>query len=295
MNETERRFLRRLRDAHPTGVPKSSIPQGCKQLVASLQTCGAVVFNSSSSGRGIVLNVVNLEAFDRFIGSRLPHGLNVDAASIPDRATAVRLLADAKAVRQALAEGVLVRSTKSAIMISAVDGTTTVNVSDQTAQAGACALQLSAEKQWTFVGTVAVVENTDAFWRHDVVLPDVDVAIHGHGNTSARLLKWLGSPAMAQCRVIHWGDYDPVGVYQYLRLMKECPGRVSAFAPEMIEILLPRYGKAKLISAQVEYLLRIRKQIADSYVQRMVGLFDKYRRGLEQEVLLKSEVLNELK
>ncbi len=289
MNETERRFLRRLRDAHPTGVPKSSIPEGCKQLVASLQTCGAVVFNSSPSGRGIVLNLVNLEAFGRFVASRLPHGLDVDASSIPDRATAVRLLADAKAVRQALAEGILVRSTKPNVVISSVDDTATVNVSDQTAQAGACALQLSATKQWTFVGTVAVVENVDAFWRHDVVLPNIDVAIHGRGNTSARLLKWLGSPTMGQCQVIHWGDYDPVGVYQYLRLVKECPERVSAFAPEMVETLLPRYGKAKLITTQVEYLHRIRRHTADPYVQRMVGLFDKHRRGLEQEVLLKSE------
>lgn len=249
---------------------------------------------ASPSGRGIILKLTNLEAFERFIGSRLPQGLDVDAIPIPDRATAVALLADAKAVRSGLAEGVLVRSTKPGVVISSVDGTTTVNVSDQTARAGACALRLSAERQWTFAGTVTVVENEDAFWRHDVVLPDVDAAIHGRGNASARLLKWLGSSAMEKCRVIHWGDYDPVGVYQYLRLEKECPGRVSVFAPEVIETLLPRFGKPKLITDQVDYLHRIRRHVADPYVRRMVGLFDKHRRGLEQEVFLNSEVLKEL-
>lgn len=233
------------------------------------------------------MKVVSIQAFERFIASRLPHGLDVDLATIPDRATAVTLLANAKAIGKGLAQGVLVRATKPGVVISSVDGRSVIPVSEQTAQAGGCLVQLSSEREWGFSGTIAVVENTDPFWRHHLVLPNVDLAILSGGNMSTRLLKWLASPAMDQCQFLHWGDYDPVGVFQYLRLAKDCPGRTAAYAPENLEILLPKYGKQQLVTEQVSYLGRIRAQQADPYVRRMVDLFDKHRRGLEQEIYLR--------
>lgn len=105
---------------------------------------------------------------------------------------------------------------------------------------------------------------------------------------SARLLKWLASPEMKQCHIIHWGDYDPVGVYQFLRLVDACPSRVTVYAPSEVDELLPKYGKRTLVTRQPKYLDLVRSRESDPHVRRMIGLFDKYRRGLEQEVLLRS-------
>jgi hypothetical protein len=104
---------------------------------------------------------------------------------------------------------------------------------------------------------------------------------------SNRLLDWLASPAMDQCSIIHWGDYDPVGVYQFLRLVDRCPGRVTVYAPATVDRLLVRIGKPKLVTRQGRYLDFIRSRESDPYVGRMIGLLDLHRRGLEQEALLR--------
>ena len=175
------------------------------------------------AGRGIVLCITCNNAFESFVMARLPQGLDVDVAAIADRAAAVVMLADAKAIRYGVGQGVFVRATKPGIVIRSADGGVSIPVSELTTKAGGSGIQLAPDKAWSFVGDIAVVENADAFWRHDDVLSDADLAILGSGNMSARLLKWLASPEMEQCHIIHWGDYDPVGVYQYLRLADACP------------------------------------------------------------------------
>ncbi|MDB5389031.1 MAG: hypothetical protein JWM11_4677 [Planctomycetaceae bacterium] len=286
MNETQRRFLRRLRDSQSSGIPQSAIPKNCTEVLAALQTCGAVEFKRPTSRRGLVLCVRSEEAFNKFVGARLPQGLDVDISAVSDRATSVVMLADAKAVRKGIGQGILVRSIKPGIEIYSTDDEDRIHVSDLTNQAGVAAIQLSNERTWGFAGDIVVVENEDAFWRYDVVLPKADLAIFGSGNSSARLLQWLASPAMAQCRITHWGDYDPVGVCQYLRLVDACSDRVTSFAPPTIDELLPKFGKRELVTHQSQFLNRLRAHPSNSYVRRMVDLFDRHRRGLEQEILL---------
>jgi hypothetical protein len=89
------------------------------------------------------------------------------------------------------------------------------------------------------------------------------------------------------CQIVHWGDYDPIGITEYLRTVRACPNRVTFYAPLQIEDLLARYGKRKLIIEQTHYLDRLRDKIHDPIVHRMIDLFDRYRRGLEQEILLR--------
>jgi hypothetical protein len=135
-------------------------------------------------------------------------------------------------------------------------------------------------------GTIAVIENAEPFWYHERILPSVDLAIYATGNMSARLIDWLSSAAMANCSFIHWGDYDPRGLCEYLRLHEACPGRVTTYVPNDIELLLQRFGNRDLLIKQAKDLERLRDSQSDPIIDEMVGLFDQYRRGLEQEVLL---------
>jgi hypothetical protein len=285
VNETQRRFLRRLRDAQPDGLRRSAVPASCKNLVASLRTCGAVEFSRASSGRGVVLRVTSHQAFERFIRARLPQGLDIDTTTVSDHAAAVVMLADAKAIRRAVGQGVLVRTAKSNVTIESTDGQASVPVSEMSSVDHAVVIRLSSDKMWTFSGTVAIVEGAYAFWRYEWAIPHADLAVLGSGNMSAVLLNWLASPGMARCHIVHWGDYDPVGVCQYLRLAERCPGRVESYAPLEVDTLLPK-GKRGLVTRQGKYLSRLRNHIHDPFVQRMIDLFDRHRRGLEQEALL---------
>jgi Uncharacterized protein conserved in bacteria C-term(DUF2220) len=286
MNETQRRFLRCLRDAQPGGMRRSSVPKTCLTLVESLQTCGAVEFRPASSGRGLALLIIDQMAFRSFVGARIPGGLDVDVDSILDRATAVQQLADAKAIRRAAGQGIFVRATKPGVLVHSVDGESPINVTQLTSQSGCAGFLLPIFRGWTFVGDIAVVENADAFWKHEVALPEVDLAILANGLMSTRLISWLSSPQMARCRITHWGDYDPIGVCEYLRIARQCPGRVCTYAPPEVDRLLARCGKRRLVTRQPTFLKRLRSSVADPHVRRMTDLFDKHRRGLEQEALL---------
>ena len=215
----------------------------------------------------------------------MPQGLDIDMMTVSDHAAAVVMLADAKAIRRAVGQGILVRAAKPNATIQSTDGQASIPVSEMSSVDRAVVVRLSSDKTWTFSGTVAVVEGAYAFWRYEWAIPHADLAVLGSGNMSAALLNWLASPGMARCRIIHWGDYDPVGVCQYLRLVERCPRRVESFAPPEVDALLPK-SKRTLVTRQGKYLNRLRSHVNDSYVRRMIDLFDRYRRGLEHEALL---------
>lgn len=283
MSEAERRFLRDLRDAAATGIAASRIGHRCKATVQALETCGAARW--LAAGRGSRFVISDADAFDRFIVRRYPLGLDYDLEGITDRASAVAVVGDAKAVRTGRCEGLFVRSMKPGTAVVSRDERVTIPVYDLTTTAGGAAVLLDDEHGWIVSGRVAVIENSEAFWRHDRVMPDVDLAVYSVGTMSSRrLLAWLAS--MENCQIVHWGDYDPAGVTEYLRLVDACPGRVRYFMPPIVGELLPQHGKAALITEQVHLLDRLRQVRCDETVARLLDLFDQHRRGLEQEVLL---------
>lgn len=283
MSEAERRLLRDLRDAGASGIVASRVGPSRKTTVEALETCGAVRW--SSAGRGSRLFISDADAFDRFAQSRFPLGLDYSLDEIDDRASAVAIAGNAKAAKAANCEGLFVRSTKPNMKVVSRDGRVVVPVSDLTATAGGAALLLDDAHEWMFAGSIAVVENAETFWRHDRVMPDIDLAVFSVGTMSSRrVLAWLAS--LEDCSIVHWGDYDPVGVAEYLRLAVACRGDVTYFMPPLVEQLLPTHGKASLIAEQVEVLDRLRQAQGDETVVRMLELFDKYNRGLEQEILL---------
>ena len=284
MTESIQRFLRRLRDAQPEGLPQSKVSPGSLSVLTALETCGAV--RRRSVGRGIVIRICNNEAFDRFINARYPGGLDEDRHLVTDRSSAVIAFGDAKAIRRGSAEGIFIRTANPGMIVRSLDGSAELQVGKQSAEAGGAALLLTSNRQWMMSGTIAVIENAEPFWYHERILPSVDLAIFATGNMSARLINWLSSAAMANCSYIHWGDYDPRGMCEYLRLCAACPERVTTYIPTNIEVLLQRFGNRDLLIKQAKDLDRLRDSQSDPIIKDMVRLFDHYRRGLEQEVLL---------
>ncbi|MEX2671414.1 MAG: Wadjet anti-phage system protein JetD domain-containing protein [Phycisphaeraceae bacterium] len=181
------------------------------------------------------------------------------------------------------------RSTRPGVVVRAAEDGSTVPVADLTRLAGGAALLLDDERTWQFAGTVAVVENAEAFWRHHRVL-NVDLAIYTAGRMSSRrLLAWLSSNVMSDCSYLHWGDYDPVGAAEYLRLCEACPGRVQMHLPNNLDALVARYGKRELLVDQLDTLRHVRHFTADAVIAQLVDIWDRRQRGLEQELLLRSE------
>lgn len=286
MRDWEIAFLCKLREASADGVNHSTIPKRCHAIVEALRSCGAADYLPSTSGRGIRLRIKSEASFTKFVDSRCPSGLDIDFSEIQNRTDAIVYLGDAKAFSYSVAEGVFVRATKPNVTLQSIETNKVISVSELTAIAGCASIQLSDSKSWTFRGSIAVVENADAFWLHERVIPDSDLIIFASGRISGRLLEWLTSPAMESDPILHWGDYDPVGVAEYIRLRTRCGDRVETFVPDDLEALLKRHGKRKLITDQVGMLGRLRQHSANPHVARMIALFDRHRKGLEQELLL---------
>jgi hypothetical protein len=93
---------------------------------------------------------------------------------------------------------------------------------------------------WEFSGTIATIENEEPFWSHELILPDVDLAVYVRGKMSNRVIRWLASEPMKSCPITHWGDYDPIGVLEYVRLLRTCSERVRLFTnPATIYLTSP--------------------------------------------------------
>lgn len=286
MNRTELKFLKSLRDAPPEGLPWSSRPISCEDLLTRLRTCGAVQIVPGQQGKR--LRVTNAEAFAKVVLASAPQGLDALERILTSRAEAVEQFGDAKAVRAGNVQGVFVRAIKSNIVVRRIGTAELVDVTALTRVAGGAALSLRDDLNWGFSGTIATVENEEPFWQHEIVLPEIDLAIYVRGRMSNRVLRWLASVPMASCQITHWGDYDPIGAMEYSRLRRACPGRVKLHVPDRLEELVIRYGKRCLVQAdkQSQALCTLRSLEDDMTVKRLVMIFDQHGKGVEQEILL---------
>ncbi len=283
MSQVQRRFLRALRDGLDRGVPASAVPAACEGIVAALETCGAI--ERRPAGRGELLRVRSVEAFGLFVSERFPLGLEDPGDTPSDRVSGVRLFGDAKAALRGRCEGVFVRSTKSGTRLESEAGQL-LPVAEWTSIGGVAALTLEESRHWRFSGTVAIVENAEPFWQFERELPEADLAVYAAGRLSERVVGWLASEGMRGCRLVHWGDYDPVGCMEFIRLRERCGDRVTTHLPRRVEDLLPKFGKAALLTDQIDILTALRRLAAPPEVAALLDMFDRHRRGLEQEALL---------
>ena len=284
MNEPTRQFLKLLWESQFDGLPQSRVAKRFKPLVEKLKTCGAVA--EQPVARGVKFVVNDDEAFESFVKSIFPRGLGIDPDTIDSRAEAVWAYANSKAVQKGSDEGVGVRSANPEFTVRVDDQT--IPVGKVTSLSGGMLIRFTDNSSWEISGTIGIIENIENFWNYERVLPEVDLAIIASPITH-KLIDWLGKSGLVSCKLIHWGDYDPVGVREYVRLKRAFPDRATTYIPEDIEKWISKFGQRERIKKQVVYLNSLRDETDDPIVAKMVSLFDQYRKGLDQELLLYSE------
>jgi hypothetical protein len=246
----------------------------------SLYDAGVLLVERSGAGRRIVLHDAN--ALESFIARTYPSGLQGIYKTLSSRSKAVAELRDSKKARETQPVAVLLRGFHNSTLHF---GNKVLPISSWSELAGVAALRLDGETQWGFSGIVAFVENLEVFWNFEKLEIGADIAIYAQGRLNSKVVDWLASPAMQHARIIHCGDYDPVGLDEFLRLKSACPGRTEIYITPNLENLLSRYGKKELISDNAAILARLRKN-DDPQVSFIVKLIDRWGLGLEQEVLL---------
>lgn len=104
-------------------------------------------------------------------------------------------------------------------------------------------------------------------------------------NQSKDLIKWLQTIPNPY---LHFGDLDFAGIGIYLNEFKKHLGnRATFFIPSNTEELLGRYGNRELYDNQKSNFSI--EEIEEIKLNQLITMINEYKRGLEQEVFIKSE------
>jgi len=258
-------------------IAASKVTATVSDLLAGLFDAGVLAEGRRGAGRQIV--VADAEALAAVVERWFPGGLTAVLETPASRAQAVAVRRDAKSAPRADTEPVLVRGFGDAVLHR---GDETLKVGHWTSVAGYAAVEIGGAEEWGCNGTVVVVENLEPFRQVERVVPEVDLAVYAAGRLSARGLDWLAKLRSHGCRLIHWGDYDPVGMDEFLRLHDACCGGVELVVVGDLEEQFRRFGKRELVAGS-EGLLRRLRGCGHEAVTEVVGLMDRFGCGVEQE------------
>ena len=150
---------------------------------------------------------------------------------------------------------------------------------------GAACLVVESGAVWSFAAKVAVVENLECFLHFEDMNVPADVALYASGRLSDLVLDWIGSESLARCEFVHCGDYDPVGLDEYLRVKAKVGTRVRLHLPPNLRVMVETYGRSELV-ADSEGLMRKLRGTTDPDARMVMDILDETGCGLEQEALL---------
>jgi len=264
-------------------LPLSAASRALLGWLAPLIATGVV--ERLRSGVGEQLLVRRAETLQAFVDQCYPAG--VDVARAQTRGAAVAQFRDSKLSAVDAPDVILLRGVTGASLQSPRGSI--IDLAQATASHGAFALAVADLDQFALVGTVAIIENREAFFAAE------RLAVHGlrartfvlgNGRLSQRLRAWLAAQTVSSAPIELWhcGDYDAAGLSDYLAL-RAAGARVHLFVPAQLGDLLQRYGKPALVLGNAE-LDRLRRQFADPDVERVCALLLAHGGGLEQELLL---------
>jgi hypothetical protein len=273
------RLLRRLMaDGH---IPRSQLSGRSLRELGSLFDAG--VLAQARSGGGLVVDVRDPPTLAAFYKKRYPAGDRTMEG--PPRALAVGMLRNAKRADRTDLEPVLIRAFAAA---EATRGGERINLLAETVRSGCCCVTLEPGRYWALSGVLAIVENLECFLHFERMNVAADVALYAKGRLSRLAFQWLGSPELAACRFIHCGDYDPVGLDEFLRLKNAVGDRASLHVPPDLARLVREHGRPGLLADSAAVLGRLRLS-GDPDVRTVVQILDETGCGLEQEALLLRE------
>lgn len=133
--------------------------------------------------------------------------------------------------------------------------------------------------------TVVGIENSESFRyveKQKHLFPDIKPLFVCRYPSSGDLIKWLKS---IDNEYIHFGDFDFAGIGIYLNEYKRYLNDKSRFyIPHNIEAMLESYGnKDRYDQQRINFNV---KEISDENLLQLISLLHKYKKGLDQEVLM---------
>lgn len=233
---------------------------------------------------GEVLAVALPVDFARFITHHFPDAPTAPGETAP-RVLGLARFRDTKSLRGVGSQIAVLRGWGTTTLLS--KDNIPVDVADVTKRHGLFAFSLADGAAYRLHGIVAVIENPTLFFAFERLGLDIPLALYTQGRLSRRLLRWLTAQADAKVRVVHFGDYDPVGLADYLRLRRNLCERATLYRPVRLDHLFERFSKPDLLKGRKSrVLLDALRTAQDVALNEVVALIDTWNAGLEQEALL---------
>lgn len=259
-------------------LPASQLSDRMRARLDPLFRVGALV--EEHQGRGKRVELKHRESLERWIGSNYPSGLLGTDASLPARAESAANFRNTKRGRALEAALVHMRGFSQCRLIR---GPREQPLAAMTAAFGVAGVVIDPADPWQLSGTLGVVENLELFMQIERVVPALDAALWAAGRLANHVLSWLGK--QDQLRVVHFGDYDPVGLSEYLRLRATLGERVRFYVPPDFEERLSRFGQRELLVRSADLLAGVRRR-ADESVRQVLAVIERHGLGLEHESIL---------
>ncbi|WP_349608997.1 hypothetical protein [Cupriavidus sp. DF5525] len=259
-------------------VPASRLSTSLTRALLPLTDIGAV--RMETRGRGKALTCLKPDLVKVFADNRYPSGLYLTSTALGSRTAALAQFRDSKADGGLDFELVHIRVFDDAALT--LDGLP-VDACRQTQILGCVSVVLGMIPTPRLAGRIALAEGPEVFMRFDWRSLGVGVVVYYRGRASERLLRWAGDAEVAD--ILHCGDYDPVGLDEYLRARARLGDRVIPYVPDNLEALFDRFSKPELLQDQAGLVRRL-QQSQDPYVQRMLRLIQGIGGGMENEALL---------
>ena len=262
-------------------IQASRLSKRARSRLASLFDAG--ILRDVHAGAGYRVEVVSRSGLERWIERHFPHGLEGLQDGTSARAAGVANLRDSKRGGTVESTLVMLRGFGSARLPNGRGDA--LPAAELTTRFGVAALAVDEDSEWRLHGRVCTVENLEVFMHVEHLLDPLDIAVYTHGNLPGRVLDWLEASATSSTEFVHAGDYDPVGLAEFLRLHQRLGDRASLLVPEDLDALFERYGNKDILRRSRSELSTVRT--SDHHqVQQVVDLIERYGCALEQEALL---------
>jgi hypothetical protein len=280
-NPTEANILAQLQRLREHGTLARSLCSGSLlQTLRPLIDAGVVADERSGAGRRLVVR--DRSALAQFVRTEFP-----DVETSPGTSTrlvGVARFRDSKALPNDGPEIVNVRAWQESALRREEQP---VEAARMTAAHGVFSFLLENPSPYQLSGRCALVENPAVFAHLERVGLPVDLAIHGNGRVSQRIVEWLGGQMSSTFTLFHLPDYDPVGLSDFVRLRDRLGPRVALYLPPDLHLRFAWFANRGLLDNPTSRTLLARLREKESpEIQQVLALIQKHNAGLEQEALL---------
>jgi hypothetical protein len=278
---TARRVAILQRLINEGSLPRSACSRALLTMISPLMSGGVVAWEKAGAGQRLVAR--NISALRDFLHLYFPKTeLDVNGAAL--RVQGVARFRDTKILRGTGEEIVCIRAWRDGILRR--DGKV-VPVAEATQHYGLFSFLLRQHSCFSLHGQIATVENPTAFTHFEHLGSNLPLALYVRGCVSRLLRNWLASQAAAGLEIVHFGDYDPSGLAEYLELRAIFGNRARLYVPPNLSVLFRKYSNRQLLrQARSQNLLQRLRNSDDASVKVVVELMDETNAALEQEALL---------